>query len=70
MASAAVVGATMVGVSTVRSVVIGAAEVGVTSGVLYMIVWCSISATVIGVISGVLYGAAVVDTTVCARSNS
>ena len=35
MASAAAVGATVVGAAAVGSVVIGAAEVGVPSGVLY-----------------------------------
>ena len=61
IASAAVVGAT----------VVGAAEVGVTSGVLYGA--AVLSAAVVGVMGDVLFGAAVVrqwSAQQCVRSNS
>ena len=67
MASAAVVGATVVGVTMAGAAAVGATEVGVTCGVLY-------GAVVVGVMGDVLYGAAVVQQLTlaqqCVRNNS
>ena len=74
MASAAVVGATMVGAAAVGLVVFDQCSRGTRLAMVWRVVccmfwrkWCNISAAVVGVMSGVLYGAAVVGTAVCAQ---